>query len=95
MLRYPSRTVYLERRSYLKQFKVPNNLPSAKRMVHKYKKKNEVIPFIWKYIEYLESLCADATAVGNRRRFPAIAYWRGVAELLQGEFGLEDTAKGF
>jgi hypothetical protein len=64
-------------------------------MAHKYKKKNEVIPFIRKYVEHLESLCADATAVGYRRRFPAIAYWRGVAELLEGEFGPDDSAKGF
>jgi hypothetical protein len=64
-------------------------------MAHKYKKKNKVILFIWKYVEHLESLCADATAVGYQRRFSTIAYWRGVAELLEGEFGPDNTAKGF
>jgi hypothetical protein len=64
-------------------------------MAHKYKKKNEVISFIRKYIEHLKMLCADATAIGYRRRFPAIAYCTSVAKLLKGEFGLDDTAKGF
>jgi hypothetical protein len=43
----------------------------------------------------LESLCADAIAVGYRRRFLAIEYWRLVEQLLEGEFGPDDTAKGF
>jgi hypothetical protein len=64
-------------------------------MAHKYKEKNEVIPFIRKYVEHLESFCADATAMGSQRRFPAIAYWRGVAKLLEGEFGPNNTAEGF
>jgi hypothetical protein len=78
-----------------KQLKVPNDLPNAKRMAQKYKKKDEAIPFIRNYVEHLESLCADATIVGYQSKFLAIAYWRGVAELLEGEFGLDDTAKGF
>jgi hypothetical protein len=32
--------------SITKQLKVPNDSPSAKRMAHKYKKENKVIPFI-------------------------------------------------
>ena len=78
-----------------KQLKVPNDSPCAKRMAHKYKKRNEVIPFIRKYVEHLQALCADPTSIGYQRRFPAIAYWRGVAELLEGEFGPDDTAQDF
>jgi hypothetical protein len=79
----------------MKQLKVPNDLRSAKRMVHKYKEKNKIIPFIRKYVEHLESLCADAITVGYQRRFLAIAYWRGVAELLEGEFGPDNVVEGF
>jgi hypothetical protein len=87
--------VYLERRSYHEIAQSLKQFAKCQKNSAQVQEKNEVVPFIWKYVKHLKPLCADATAVGYRRRFPAIAYWRGVAELLEGEFGSDNNAKGF
>jgi hypothetical protein len=53
-----------------KQLKVPNDLPNAKRMAHKYKKKRR----LFHSFKSMSSTWNDATAVGYQRRFLAIAY---------------------
>ena len=69
---------------------VPIDDPYAKKMLRTYDKKDEVVPYIHKYIEHHLKGCADETSEAYRLKLPLVQYWKGVVEALEGEFGVQE-----
>src|SRR5450759_453415 len=77
--------------SISKKLIVPVGDPYAKTMSHTYSKKNEVVPFIRKYIKHHMDACRDLTSEEYKMKFPLIQYWTKVADTLEGEFGPQNN----
>jgi len=74
-----------------KELILPKEDPCAKRMVHIYEKKHDVVPYIRLYIQHQLKGCKDETSESYRVKFPLIQYWKSVADTLEGDFGTSEN----
>ena len=73
-----------------RELMVPIGEPHAKKMFKTYENKDDVVPYIRKYIEHHESNCSDESSEAYRIKTPLIQYWKSVADTLEREFGFDD-----
>ena len=75
-----------------KKLIIPMGEPYAKKMSHTYKKKDEVVPYLRKYIEHQLNGCTDPTSEEYKIKYPLSQYWKSVADTLEGDFGPETNS---
>jgi hypothetical protein len=67
----------------------PEGEPYAKPIDRVHKKVEEIVPFLRRYLDFLNISCTDPTSVAYRERFPLLKYWERIVETLSMELRME------
>ena len=77
-----------------KQLQFPSGEPKSKVLAPKYKRADDVLPYITNYVDWLKKTWKDETSSGYVERLPLIQYWSKVAKILANPLASEgDTSQ--
>ena len=61
---------------------MPIREPDAKPITDDWSKSDDVLPFLHKYVTFLEGQCDDPKSLTYKERFPLVKYWNDVIACL-------------
>jgi hypothetical protein len=75
-----------------KKLMIGNTEIYVKEMPTTYSKRDEVVPYIRKYIEHVSKSCTDVTSYAYQVQKPLLDYWKVIADTLEGPFGSSSSS---